>query len=142
LRRLAASWRSLEPQLRQSEQIDAAPGFTRRWKARVQAQRERRRRRQVSLVLAGTLAGAFLSLMALGLAALMSPAGLAAGWIESVIRARQVLEASLHLVTAIGDGLPAIIGGIAVSLTLAWLSVLWFASIYRFAFQNLPNGGR
>jgi hypothetical protein len=118
------------------------PGFTARWQNQLQARRERRRRRQVGIVLAGSLAGAFFSLAVLGLVAIASPAGLAAGWLASVIRLQQALEAGIHLLSVIGNGLPAIVGGIVLSLTLAWLSLLWFASLYRFAFQNLPNGGK
>jgi hypothetical protein len=142
LRRMAVSWGSLEFQLLRSEQAEPKPGFTSRWRSQLRARRERRRRRQVGLVLAGSLAGAFFSLSVLGLVAIASPAGLAAGWLASVIRLQQALEAGFHLLSIVGNGLPAIVGGIVLSLTLAWLSLLWFASLYRFAFQNNLNGGR
>lgn len=142
LRRLAASWRSLETQLTTSQQASPEAGFTGRWRMQLQQRRMRRRQRQVGVVLAGSLGGALLALTVLSVTVLASAAGLAAGWMESVIRLSRILEAGIHFVAVLIDGLPAIVGGVVLSLTLAWLSLLWIASLYRFAFQNHPNGGR
>jgi hypothetical protein len=94
-------------------------------------------------MLGGLLLGALLSLALVGLEALRllgSPAGLAASWIRAGLSARGTLEGSYLFLREIGGGLPAVFGGLAVALTIGWVSALWFAALYRYSFANLPNG--
>jgi len=94
-------------------------------------------------MLGGLLLGALLALAFAGVEALRilgSPAGLASSWIRAGLSARGTLEASYLFLSEIGGGLPAVFGGLAIALTIGWVSVVWFAALYRFSFANLPNG--
>ncbi|HLF36461.1 MAG TPA: hypothetical protein VI520_00855 [Anaerolineales bacterium] len=136
-------WDLIEAQLRRSPPLGPAVGFSRRWLARLEQHREARRHRQVQLMLGGLLLGALLSLALVGLEALRllgSPAGLAASWIRAGLSARGTLEGSYLFLREIGGGLPAVFGGLAVALTIGWVSAVWFAALYRYSFANLPNG--
>lgn len=140
---LDLEWDLIEARLRRSLQLGPAAGFSRRWLARLERQRDRRRDRQAQIVLGGLLFGALLALALVVLEALRvvgSPAELAANWIRAGLDARRTLEGSYLFLREIGGGLPAVFGGLAVALTIGWVTVAWFAAIYRFSFANLPNG--
>ena len=142
-RPLDPEWDLIEAKLRRSPQLGPAAGFSRRWVALLEQRREERRLRQVRLMLGGLLLGALLSLALVGveaLRALGSPAGLVGGWIRAGLSARGTLEGSYLFLRDIGGGLPAVFGGLAVALTIGWVSAVWFAALYRFSFANLPNG--
>ncbi len=142
-RPLDLEWDLIEARLRRSPQLGPAAGFSRRWLARLEQHREARRQRQVQLMLGGLLLGTLLSLALVGAEALRvvgSPAGLAANWIRAGLSARSMLEGSFLFLRDIGGGLPAVFGGLAIALTIGWVSVVWFAALYRYSFANLPNG--
>jgi hypothetical protein len=131
--------------LRQWPPVHPPPGFARRWLVRLEQHRERRRRGQARWVLAGLLAGSLLAALLLGIGTLRvagSPAGLAEYWIRTAVNARNALLGSYLLARDLGGILPALIGGTAGAVTLAWASALWFAALYRYSFANVPNGGR
>ncbi|MGH2618990.1 MAG: hypothetical protein ACRDHG_00270 [Anaerolineales bacterium] len=142
-RPLDPEWDLIEAKLRRSAQLGPAAGFSRRWLARLDQQREQRRERQVRLMLGGLLLGALLSLALAGVEALRvlgSPAELVGSWIRAGLSAQGTLEGSYLFLRAIGGGLPAVFGGLAVALTIGWVSAVWFAALYRYSFANLPNG--
>ena len=136
-------WALIEASLRRAPLLGPAVGFSRRWRVRLEQRRDQRRRRQAQVVLGGLLLGALISLGLLGIEALRvlsSPAGLVANWIRAGLGARSTLEGSFLLLKDVGGGLPAVLGGLAAALTLGWVSVVWFAALYRYSFANLPNG--
>ena len=144
-RPLDPEWALIEAKLRRSPQLGPAAGFSRRWLARLEQRREARRERQAQVLLGGLLLGALLSLALVGVEALRvlsSPAGLAASLIRAGLIARETLVGSYLLLREIGGGLPAVFGGVAIALTLGWVSAVWFAALYRFSFANLPNGAQ
>lgn len=140
-RERAAGWRQAEADLQASAMVDPAPGFAARWRAAVARRLERRKRLQVGLGLAGSLVGAFTLLGLLAIPLLSSPAGAATAGLEALVSISQVLDAGFTLAGALVEGVPAAAGLLLLSITLAWLAVLWFATLYRYAFQKLPNGG-
>lgn len=143
LAELGTTWWAMEAEIRSLPLLGPAPGFRRRLIERLGRRREQHRRRQVFLVLGGLLSAAILSSGLLGfeaLARLASPGELASSWIQAAVNSRNALVAAVQLLGVIGRGLPALIGGVALAVTLGWLSVLWLASIYRYAFLNLSNG--
>lgn len=142
LRALAAGWRAAEADLQRAAQVGPDPGFTERWRLKLASAQARRRQRQVGLVLSGTLTGAFGSLAMLAVLVLSSPAGLAAALMETAITIHQQVVSGVRVAGALIDGFPLAAGVLLLSVTLAWLSVIWFATLYRFAFQNLQNGER
>jgi len=142
-RPLDPEWDLIDAKLRRAPQLGPAAGFSRRWLARLEQHKDERRQRQVQLMLGGLLLGALISLALVGLEALRvlgSPAGLAASWIRAGLSARGTLEGGYLLLSEIGGGLPALLGGLAVALTIGWVSAVWFAALYRFSFANLQNG--
>ncbi len=142
LRELRAGWQAAQAELQQAEPAIPAPGFTERWQARLASYESRRRQRQVNMVLSGTLAGAFGSLAVLAISMLRSPAGLASAVIEAAISIQRQISSGVQLAGALIDGVPLAAGVLLLSVTLAWLSVIWFATLYRYAFQSLSNGER
>lgn len=142
LREQAASWRTARVDLEKAEQVGPTTGFTYRWRARLVRHQARGRQRQVKLALGATLAGAFGSLGLLVMLLSVSPAGLAVAWIETAIQVGRSLEAVVRVGNSLIDGMPLAAGALLLGVTLAWLSAIWFASLYRFAFQTLQNGER
>lgn len=142
LRGLMAGWQAAREELDQVSLAAPEPGFTQRWRARLASRELRKRQRQVGLVLGGTLAGAFVTLAALAISVLRSPAGVAAALMETAITIQRQISSGVQIAGALIDGLPLAAGVLLLSVTLAWLSVLWFATLYRYGFQNLSNGER
>jgi len=143
LAELGTAWWTMEAEIRRLPLLGPETGFRRRWIERLGRRRDQHRRRQVILALSGLLSGAFLTFTLLGietLARLASPAALASDWIQGAINARNAIEAAVQLLSAFGGGLPVLVGGVALAVALGWLSVLWLASMYRYAFVNLSNG--
>jgi hypothetical protein len=122
-----------------------APGFSRRWRSRLEAQRSRRARRQTAWSLGLALGGA---LAALALWALLGPLGspgeLAA---QSLLRAAawgrglEVLFGVLGAVLGSVPVLPRALAGLYLLVTLGWLSALWLVSLYRLSYSEVRNGG-
>lgn len=140
MRELVPGWRAARAELRAAAQAAPAAGFTGRWRRRLARQHAAQRRRQLALLLGGALSGAFAALVVLGVLLLNSPAGLAANVMRAAIDAVAALDSGLRMAAALVEPVPAAAAAVLVSVTLAWLSVIWFASLYRFAFQNLTNG--
>ena len=84
--------------------------------------------------------GAFAAMLLMGLEALASPAQLGAAGIEAVIRVGQILDAGIRYLAILGDGWPALLGVLALSAALAWVSVVWAAAMYRYSFSQFQNG--
>jgi hypothetical protein len=142
LREQAEGWRTVRADLENAEFVGPPVGFTYRWRARLIRHQASHRQRQVKLALGATLAGAFGSLGLLVMLLLISPAGLAVAWMETAIQIGRSLEAAVRLGDSLIDGMPLAAGALLFGVTLAWLSAIWFASLYRFAFQTLQNGER
>ncbi len=84
--------------------------------------------------------GAIAAFVLIGLEVLASPAQLGAAGIEAVIRVGQFLDAGVRYLSILGDGWPALLGALALSAALAWLSVVWVAAMYRYSFSRIQNG--
>ena len=65
-RRLSHAWGEVEDQLEKSPVVSPAPGFMRRWEARLVDEREEIHGRQTALILALCAGGAILSLVVVG----------------------------------------------------------------------------
>ncbi len=61
-RQLAQAWQAVGTQLRQAPSLEPAPGFTQRWEARFQVDRQQVLRRQTLVVLGFSAAGVALLL--------------------------------------------------------------------------------
>ncbi|MFQ5943774.1 MAG: hypothetical protein ACE5JF_09490 [Anaerolineales bacterium] len=140
LREQLAGWQAIEASIQAAPMASPEPGFTRRWQASLAERRERRHQRQVNWLLGGLLTGAFSAAILVSLDFISSPARMGAAWIEAAIRIGQILEAGARYLTILGDGWPALIGALALSAAVAWLSVLWAAAMYRYAFNQIQNG--
>ncbi|MFQ5922998.1 MAG: hypothetical protein ACE5M4_09150 [Anaerolineales bacterium] len=140
LRSELGAWQAIEASLRESPVVGPRSGFARRWRSSLAKRREHRRQRHVNWLLGVLLMGAFAAMLLIGLEALASPAQFGAAWIEAVIRVGQILETGAHFLTILGNGWPALFSVLALSATLAWLSVLWAAAMYRYGFSRVQNG--
>ena len=140
LRKELSAWQAIEASLQKEPLIGPRPGFARRWRSSLVERRERRRQRHVKWLLGVLLMGAFAATLLIGLEALASPAQFGAASIEVVIRVGQILETGARFLTILGDGWPALLGALALSAALAWLSVLWAAAMYRYGFSRIQNG--
>ncbi len=140
LRRELSAWQAIEASLRESPVIGPRLGFARRWRLSLAERQERRRQRHVKWLLGALLMGAFAAMLLIGVEALASPAQLGVAWLEAVIRVGQILETGARFLTILGDGWPALLGALALSAGLAWLSVLWAAAMVRYGFGRVQNG--
>jgi hypothetical protein len=70
--RLSTAWRSVERHLHQPVSVEPAPGFSRRWKLRQEAELKRRHRRQSLFLLTICLVGA--AILGVGMITLWLPA--------------------------------------------------------------------
>lgn len=134
------TWRAIEVSLREAPTVEPEPGFARRWRMRLGERRERRRQRQVNGLLAVLFMGAIAAMLLIGLETLASPAQFGVVLIETVIRVGQTLGTSVRYLSILGDGWPAFISVLALSAALAWVSILWIAAMYRYAFGQIQNG--
>jgi hypothetical protein len=64
-RSLAAGWQGVQSDLESTDEVEPRTGFTDRWEARLQGERVRVHRRQVSAVLGFSLGGALILILAL-----------------------------------------------------------------------------
>jgi len=140
LQKELSAWQAIEASFRESPMVGPEPGFTHRWQARLATRRERRSQRQVNLLLGLLMMGAFSALLLIGLDTLASPAQLGSAVIESVLRIGKLIGSGARYLAILGDGWPAFIGALALSAALAWVSVLWIAAMYRYAFGQIQNG--
>lgn len=136
------AWRAIELSLQEAPMVEPAPGFARRWRASLASRKERRCQRQVNWLLGALLMGMFAAVLLIGLETLASPAQLGGAWIEAAIRIGQMLGTGARYLTILGDGWPALIGILSLSASLAWLSVVWAAAMYRYGFSRVQNGVR
>ena len=134
------AWRAIEASLQEAPMVEPAPGFARRWRVSLGERRERRHQRQVNWLLGALFMGAITAMLLIGLETLASPAQFGAAWIEAVIRVGQSLDAGVRYLTILGDGWPAFLGALALSATVAWMSVLWVAAMYRYGVSRIQNG--
>jgi len=134
------AWQAIEAALQEAPVVGPAPGFAQRWRSKLAEKRERRRQRHVRWLLGGLLAGALVALSLIGLEIVGSPAQIGAALLEAVVRVAQILETGARFLTILGDGWPALLGSLALSAALAWLSVLWVAAMYRYGFRQVQNG--
>ena len=140
LQKELSAWQAIEASFQEAPMVGPEPGFTRRWQARVSARRERRSQRQVNWLLGLLMMGAFSALLLIGLDTLASPAQFGVALIETVIQVGQTLGTSVRYLSILGDGWPALVSVLALSAALAWVSVVWAAAMYRYAFGQIQNG--
>jgi anti-sigma factor RsiW len=142
LQKELSTWQAIEASIQETPMANPEPGFTRRWQARLAARRERRSQRQVNWLLGFLMMGAFSALLLIGLDTLASPAQFGSAVIESVLRVGKLIGSGARYLAILGDGWPALVGALALSAALAWVSVLWVAAMYRYAFGQIQNGVR
>jgi hypothetical protein len=140
LQKELGAWQAIESSFQDVPMVGPEPGFAGRWQARLTARRERRRQRQVNWLLGALFMGAIAAFLLIGLEALASPAQFGAAGIETVIRVGQFLDAGVRYLAIFGDGWPALLGALALSAALAWISVVWVAAMYRYSFSRIQNG--
>ncbi len=134
------AWQAIEASLQEAPMVEPEPGFARRWRIGLAEGRERRRQRQVKWLLGALFMGAFTAMLLIGLETLASPAQFGVALIETVIQVGQTLGTSVRYLGILGDGWPALVSALALSAALAWVSVLWVAAMYRYAFGQIQNG--
>ncbi len=142
LQKELSAWQSIEASFQEAPMVSPEPGFTRRWQTRLAARREHRSQRQVNWLLGLLMMGIISALIFIGLDTLSSPAQLGSAVIESVLRVGKLIGSGARYLAILGDGWPAFVGALALSAALAWVSVLWVAAMYRYAFGQIQNGVR
>jgi hypothetical protein len=142
LQKELSTWQAIEASLRESPVVGPQPGFTHRWQTKLAEKRERRWQWQVRGLLGLQLTGAFAAALLITLDTLASPAQLGTAVIESVLRIGKLVASGVRYLAILGDGWPALVGALALSTALAWVSVLWVAAMYRYAFGQIQNGVR
>ncbi len=146
---LAGALEEVEAEFRTAESLRPAPGFTARWRARMEGASERRAVRQAWSAL-GLMAGMAVSLLALLVAGVLgSPADWAAGGLRTL--AGWIADARLvwGLAGAFVGSLPepiSIASGMALALGLMAATVglagAWFITMHRFALPVHRGGVR
>jgi hypothetical protein len=136
------AWQAIEASLQEAPMVEPEPGFARRWRSSLAERQERRRQRHVKRLLGVLLMGAFVAMLLIGLETLASPAQFGVALIETVIRVGQTLGTGVRYLSILGDGWPALVGVLALSAALAWVSILWAAAMYRYGFSRIQNGAR
>ncbi len=142
LQKELSAWQAIEASFREAPMVGPEPGFARRWRVSLAEGRERRRQRQVKWLLGALFMGAFTAMLLIGLETLASPAQFGVALIETVIQVGQTLGTSVRYLSILGDGWPALVSVLALSAALAWVSVVWAAAMYRYAFGQIQNGVR
>ena len=140
LQKELGAWQAIESSFQEIPMVGPRRGFARRWQLRVAEKRARRHQRQVRWLLGSLFMGAIAAFLLIGIEALASPAQFGAAGIETVIRVGKFLDAGVRYVSILGDGWPALLGALALSAALAWLSVVWVAAMYRYSFSRIQNG--
>ncbi len=147
LRSLAKAWSAVESELRSAPQAAPRTGFTARWRLRL-AERQRRRARRLDWLMLGlTLGGALLALTLLGAGAmgpLTTPAELTKAWTVDYLTVQSIGVAILGISKAMMGSLPLLLQislSMSLLVTAGWVCTLWLASMFRYAVQNIPNGG-
>ncbi len=146
---LASALSQVEVQLRGAELLRPAPGFTARWRARVERAEGRRRARQAWLALAITLGLAVALSAVLVLGVVASPGDYAARGLRMLAGWTADLQLAWSLVGAFAGSLPepiSVASGVGLSLgmmlILVGLSAAWFITVHRYAFPVHRGGMR
>ncbi len=146
-RRLAAAWEAVESELMAAPMAAPPAGFAARWRQRLAARKLRTAQRVDWLTLGLLLGAALLTLILLGAGALgpiTTPAELGKAWTSDLVGLRRSADAVFGVAGAMLGSLPPLFQvslGLTLLLTAGWISVVWLASIYRYAYQEIPNGG-
>ena len=146
LAQLTSAWKELQGKFEVVETVSPAPGFVSRWQ-RYRIRREAEmQRKQVWITLSALATGAVLGIGVLAvtlLQALSSPANFAGEILTEWVLLSQRLEFGVSLLRIFGKDLPPIIPGIGItwiSSLLAWVTVAWLVSIYKYALAGVKNG--
>jgi hypothetical protein len=129
--------------LKSAVMLEPQPGFVGRWKSRVKREREKKGRRQTFKLLAAL---SLIGVVSLGLAGLLlfsSPAELASSALKAIVGLRAQSEFVWDFLAAIIPAIPGAMGAFMLSgllAALAWLSVAWITSLYRYAYLERRNG--
>ncbi len=134
------TWQIIKTSFEEAPMAGPERGFTRRWRMRVVEKRARRHQQQVRWLLGALFMGAIAAFVLIGLEVLASPAQLGAAGIEAVIWVSKFLDTGVRFLAILGDGWPALLGALALSAALAWLSAVWAAAMYRYSFSRIQNG--
>jgi predicted anti-sigma-YlaC factor YlaD len=134
-RTLSAAWSNVETKLREAEIIAPAAGFTNRWQARFQADRQRRQRKQSLTILGFSMAGAALllgSLLVVLWPVLQSPQVLFWTWVYRLMELYTTLGTIQEFVTVLLQtmfGIIPLIWWVILAGILSELGVLWVVSL-------------
>jgi hypothetical protein len=135
-RQLAQAWQAVDAHLRQAPSLEPAPGFTQRWQARLQADRQQVLRRQTAVVLGFSAAGAALLLASLALLLfpiIQTPKALVWAGVYRLITLFSYLQLAQDVVLPFfqaAAGAVPLTWWIIIAGVLTQLGVLWFVS-YR-----------
>lgn len=134
---------SVDHVLQSVEMAEPRPGFVGRWRKRMQQEQKAAARRQ-NIAVAGFLS--FVGTLALGVSAFLifsSPAEIASSLLKMMVALRAQLAFVRDFLAAMADAIPGMMGMLVISgmlAALAWLSVAWITSLYRFAYLERRNG--
>lgn len=134
-RLLSQAWEHVSIDLHASTMVEPAPGFTKRWQLRLDANMARQQRRQTLLILAFCILGAGLLLGALAFLALPlagSPLELIMVWISRAWVLISTASIFQNLATNLVKALAAMISPLWLVLLLgigSLIAVLWAASL-------------
>lgn len=141
-RSLGEAWEEMGGLLRSSAVAAPATGFAARWRGRLAADSERRRRRQAWAVLGSTAAAGVAATAGMAfevLTLLDSPARLALQIFEAISVFAARVFVIREAILAVAEGLPSFFASSWPLVSLAGLillGALWAASIYRYAIQG------
>ena len=147
LRDMAEAWAAVESELRAASLATPRVGFSRRWRLKLAERKQRTALRRDWLVLGLMLGGAALTLALFGVGVmgpLASPAEFTKTWIIDLLTLQSISEAIFGMSKAMVGSLPLLLQislSVTLLITAGWICTLWLASMYRFAFQDIRNGG-
>jgi len=142
-RLLAASWREVERDLREAPFEAPVPGFTLRWRRRLEAQQRRLHRRQSVVLLGYSIAGVFLLLGSLTILLwpqLQSPNTLFYTWLYQIVSLVAYFSFAGEILSSIfrtATNIVPLVWWILILGILSELGVLWVVS-----FRMLTNPRR
>ncbi|MGD8553876.1 MAG: hypothetical protein PVJ32_00430 [Anaerolineales bacterium] len=144
-RALSAAWMAIEADLQAEPESSPAPGFARRWQARLAGARSERKRRQAWAMVGGTVSAGLALSWLVGVqlwSMLSSPAEVAnefLGRLKTLFAQAGMFQDFLPALGRILQDVPAVWWLVVIVVGL-WLSGLWGTLVYRYVIKNARNG--
>ena len=134
---------ALDIVMRAAAMAEPRPGFVGRWRSLVTQGREKKVRGQMLMLLGALSAVGAMALSLAGALIFSSPAELASSALKAVVELRLQFDFIWGFLAAFMEVIPFAMGALMLAgflAALAWLSVVWITSLYRFVYLEQRNG--